>query len=128
MKAGTETGSLVNHLYSRGAVFVPALGEGATILHWTDRTPATVVEIIKAGKATIVATQDDDYKRTDSNGMSDCQAYEFSRDPNGNKSYWKLKGSKWVGVRKNPDTGRWVETKCNGIAFGFRSAYYDFSF
>lgn len=128
MRAGTETGSLVNHIYSRALSPVPAVGDGATILSWTDRQPATVVEVLTVGKAQIVATREDGWKRTDSNGLSEIQTYEYTPDPNGYLQHWKLKASGWVNVRKNPSTGRWVETKNGGVFFGRREKYEDPSF
>lgn len=37
MKLGTQTGSLINHIMSTAKARTPEIGEGATILAWTDR-------------------------------------------------------------------------------------------
>ena len=58
MKLGTETGSLVNHIYSNMTNTPnPKAGMGATELCWTDRHPYTIVEVSKSGK-TLWATRD----------------------------------------------------------------------
>jgi hypothetical protein len=127
MNPGTETGSLVNHLYSRmtkGAP-VPEVGMAATILSWSDRQAGTVVSIEK----NIIGVQYDTAIRTDSNGMSEMQEYEYSRNPNGCISYFRQdKTGKFVGVYKNPETGRWIKGTSDGLILGTRRQYRDFSF
>lgn len=118
VELGTHTGSLVNSIMSESPV-VPEVGMGVTILSWTDRNPATIIEV-KTAKMIVI--QDDDYVRTDKNGMSEDQTYEFSRNPNGPKRTYTL--------RKN---GRWVkkgESMRNGqsISIGKRDRYYDYTF
>mgnify|MGYP001576962564 CR=1 FL=1 len=41
LRAGTQTGSLINHLMSGSKGAEPEVGMGATILGWSDRHPAT---------------------------------------------------------------------------------------
>lgn len=67
-----ETGSLVNHLYSRMTKGQPQpeVGMGATLLHWSDRSPATIIKVFTIGKLLAIEVQDDKYKRIDKNGMS----------------------------------------------------------
>lgn len=113
------TGSLINTITPSNPA-TPVVGQGATILHWTDRSPATVVEV--SGKGKTVVVQDDNYQRTDSNGQSESQDYIYSPNPQGNKRTYTL--------RKN---GRWVakgENLVNGsrVALGNRERYYDYSF
>lgn len=128
MKLGSETGSFVNHLYSRssGNAPEPEIGMGATILLWTDRHAATVTEV--NGK--VITVQQDIAKRIDKNGMSDMQDYEYERDPNGIVyNFRKNKNGKWDEVRFNEETGRWNKINGgSGISIGFRREYYDFSF
>lgn len=115
-----RTGSLVNHLMGESTSPEPAVGLGATILYWSDRHPATVVEVSKSGKA--ITVQEDNAKRTDNNGLSESQEYEYSENPNGRKMVFSL--------RKN---GAWVEKNSsmqNGVRLllGSRNKYYDYSF
>lgn len=127
LKLGTETGSLTNHLRSRmvNGQPEPVVGMGATLLHWTDRTACTVV----GWDGKILTVQGDNAKRVDSNGMSECQDYEYTPNPNGGLSYFKkTKSGFWVGVRKNPETGRWVQSRGAGLTLGVRMQYHDFSF
>lgn len=115
-----RTGSLVNLVTTDGKQADPKVGDGATICGWTDRHAATIVEVSKSGKA--VAVQYDHAKRTDANGMSESQTYEYSANPEGRKEVYTL--------RKN---GAWVKQgeplKDGGrISIGARNSYYDFSF
>ena len=46
IKLGKDTGSLVNYMQANyGSKKVPAVGDGATILGWYDRYPATVIDV-----------------------------------------------------------------------------------
>ena len=99
---------------------LPQLNQAATVLSYSDRYPCTVISV--TDKEIIV--QEDHAKRTDSNGMSESQNYDYSRDLNGRKfTYRKVKS----GRRK----GQWREgglTDGIGIIFGTREKYYNFSF
>lgn len=75
MKLGTQTGSLVNHIYGSSANPVPEVGMGCTVLGWTDRHAATIVEVKSPTKIAVVG---DIAERTDSNGMSENQEYRYS--------------------------------------------------
>jgi len=120
MRLGTDTGSMINHLMSgtRGAP-TPVVGMGATILGWTDRHPATIVAVSKTGSW--VEIQEDNAKRTDSNGMSECQDYEFTPNTEAQVCRYSL--------RKNGAYVR-VGDSVNGsrLRIGERSKYYDYSF
>lgn len=117
MKAGTETGSLMNHLMSTSPSPLPVVGMGATVLQWSDRQACTVVQVYSE---THIVVQYDNAKRTDTNGMSDCQNYQYSPDPRGvrqefvkTKNGWREKGSKGKG---------------DGLLLGHRIHYHDYSF
>ena len=131
LKAGTQTGSLVNHLYSRMTKGQPepVVGMGATLLGWTDRHPATVVEVTKSKKGEwIITVQEDNAQRTDNNGFSESQSYEYTANPDGHKSMFRYEDGKgWREVRKNPK-GRLVLTGGGGVRIGEREKYHDFSF
>lgn len=99
---------------------VPEVGGPATILYFSDRDPATVTEVSKSGKKIVVTL--DDYKRIDKLGMSDCQEYEYTQNPNGCQYTYTL--------RKN---GRWVREGVGlnsslSLIVGHRERYYDFTF
>lgn len=119
MKLGTQTGSLVNHLMS-GHVGgpVPVVGMGATILCWTDRHAATVVKVSPSGKT--VWVQEDTATRTDSNGMSEVQTYEYTANPAAPLKAFRLGKHGW---REAGSGG-----KGNALALGVRRSYHDFSF
>ncbi|MFA7408286.1 MAG: hypothetical protein WCY93_10780 [Anaerolineaceae bacterium] len=126
MRLGTETGSLVNHLSTRGTSTVkPEVGMGATVYGWTDRHAATVVSV----EGNIFTVQHDRAVRTDDNGMSEMQKYTFSADPEGIKDSYRIeKDGRFTEVRKNPETGRWNKVGKGNVRLGFRDHYYDFSF
>lgn len=114
-----QTGSLINYIYDRTESAPPIVGMGATVLGWTDRTPATVIEVSASGKRVVL--QDDDFRRTDTNGMSDAQSYEYERNPRGRKRVFTLrKNGRWV-AQGQPMTG-------SAALIGKRERYYDFSF
>jgi hypothetical protein len=126
MKLGTETASVINHLQSRMVIGAPApeVGMGATLLGWTDRN-ATVI----AWDGKILTVQADLYTRTDKNGFSECQEYDYTPNPEGVISYFKQnKKGMWREVSKNAETGRWNETGGSGLIIGRREKYWDPSF
>jgi hypothetical protein len=117
LKAGTETGSLVNHVYSRSRGVTPEVGMGCTLCGWTDRHAATIVSISKSGKR--IGVQGDKATRTDRNFMSENQSYTYERQPDSAISYFSL--------RKN---GMWkpVKSSYGCLVIGIRDEYYDYSF
>ena len=117
----------------------PYVGMGATYNSWSDRSPLTVIEIIKEKNYEIIVCQEDFAKRTDSNGMSESQNYEYSPNPDGCLYYVRSKeviskegvpAKIYENVRKNEKTGRWNVIKWHRtpISFGRRNKYHDFSF
>ena len=116
-------GSLVNQLYDGNASDFASqvkVGDGATVLYYSDRHAATVTEVTNDGKT--VAVKEDKATRADTNGMSDAQRYTYERDTNGREMTFTL--------RKN---GRYVmkgQGMKNGLAvrLGTRNHYYDYSF
>jgi hypothetical protein len=130
MKAGRDTGSLVNHLISRSRnPAQPEVGGPATLLSWTDRNPGTVISITKVGKAEIIAVQEDHYRRIDDNGLSEVQKYEYSPNINGHVSYFRASKTRgWEQVIRNHETGRWKKISNGGVTFARREKYHDFSF
>jgi hypothetical protein len=131
MRLGSETNSVVNHLLSRGVKGqpTPAVGMGVTFLGWTDRRPGTIFKTFVVGSRLIIECRDDDYERTDKNGMSEDQTYKFTVKVNGNKSYWRREANEmWNKVKWNAEIKRWVKAGDRGLRIGERGAYYDFSF
>jgi hypothetical protein len=114
-----QFGSLQNHLIGNSVSGqVPEVGMGVTRIFYSDREPYTIVEIINP--KTIVV-QEDDAIRTDDNGMSESQKYEFTRNTQKPKIV--------VTLRKN---GQWIQKGQlkGGCVFkiGYRDKYYDFTF
>lgn len=118
LKAGRDTGSLMNHVYSRtvveGAEIKP--GTGVTILLWTDRHAGTIESVSPSGKT--ITVREDTATRTDANGMSESQTYRFEPNPNGVLRTF----------RKQKDGGFREKNKGAGLLIGARDEYYDFSF
>ena len=125
MKLGSETGSLMNHLYSRGENPEPEVGMGATILGWTDRHAGTVI----AYDGKVVTIQRDICIRVDKNGMSEDQAYQYKPNPDGRIDHFKRdrKGAWRLCERKA--NGRWAFIDIRySLMLGHREEYYDYSF
>lgn len=131
LRLGTQTGSLVNHLYSRNAPVPPCaveIGMGATFLSWTDRHPATVHATWSEGKKNpriFISVREDDWRRTDKNGISESQEYDYTPDPDGREEVYRWSGDRWEGVRRNPETGRWIKCRNYGLVLGYREKYED---
>jgi len=119
LKPGTETGSFINYAMSGQPAEIAEtinVGDPATVLAWTDRYPATVIEV-RRGKRPVIVIQEDKATRTDTNGMSESQTYQYERDPQGQT--WE------VSWRKN---GWRTRGSDNGVRFGVRKKYHDYSF
>lgn len=129
MKLGTHTNSLVNYMMANGTVSEIIPGEtGATILSWTDRKAATVIETFKKGKYDYIVVQLDDVKRIDNNGMSESQEYEYTPNPNNGTLTFRVTDKAFLNVRKNEETGRYALTGVYNLSVGTRQHYYDYSF
>jgi len=123
LKLSTETGSLVNHVLSASKGLAPIAGEAATVLHWSDRSPATVVAYdaqkqivtLRGDKATCTDFEQQTYTYEPS---ETGPTYHFRREKNGS----------WVQVFLNRTTGRWIKSKGAGLIIGRREKYRDPSF
>src|SRR3989339_659162 len=133
MKAGKETGSLTNHIMGRNAT-LPKVGEGATILHWTDRSAYEVMEVSKNYKTVVIQKYEAWRKRIKTieytnetfelivKGRKDgtyndkCDLFKEIHDENGE---FRFVAGKTI-----------VRTKFSkvNIVFGIRQEYYDYSF
>ena len=127
MQLGTQTGSLVNHLYTTKygyTVETIEIGMPATITGWTDRYAATVTDIFKVGKSHYVTIQQDTATVVGGTGYGD-EVYEYERNPNGCTSTFKIDGTlKPVYLNHN---NRWVKGR-GGAIIGRREEYRDPSF
>lgn len=107
-------GNLMNRISEDSLSPAPTVGMGATIYLWSDRYPATVTKVSTSGKT--VTLTEDHAERTDKNGLSESQTYEFSPNPSGR--VWTARKTK---------RGTW-RAGGNGVTFGSRAAYRDPSF
>lgn len=110
-----QTASLMNHLMMNSTNPVPVVGMGLTLLKWTDRSAATIVRVHPGGKKFWAVS--DEATRTDKNGMSDAQSYEYTpgTGPEFEVKLFK-KGWKAFGPSGTP------------VSLGHRNAYHDYSF
>ena len=115
MKLGTETSSLVNHIYSNQQAKTPEVGMGATVLLWSDRHAYTITRVSPSGK-TFWMTQDI-ATRTEE-GMTDAQDYTYEQDMNAEEEK--------VTLRRD---GKWKIQQLNDtVKIGVRDEHHDFSF
>lgn len=105
--------ALTEHGHPKKLEPEPIVGMGATRVWFTDRDPYTVIEVSPSGKRCKV--QSDKYVRIDTNGMSECQTYDYSPDSDG--SVFELRRTK-----------RGWTHKGSLFAMGTRRKYHDFSF
>lgn len=111
-----QTGSVINMTMRdcTGLPSRPLIGDGATMLMWTDRHACTITHVSPSGKTLTV--QEDRAIRVDDNGQSEMQTYRFERNYSGAIHH----------VRLCKD-GRW-RSKGTPFAVGLRSEYRDPSF
>lgn len=108
-------GSLLNQIMADSAGRAPVVGQGATLVYWTDREPCTVTAVSPSGKT--VTLREDKATRLDEKGMSEGQSYSFEPDPSG----------RVVKARLNK-RGRWKTPGGTSVLIGHREKYYDYSF
>jgi hypothetical protein len=96
----------------------PTVGMGGTVLGWSDRYAVTVVAVSKSGREVSVTT--DTATRTDTNGMSESQTYEFTSNMNHTPRVYRLGKYGW---REKGSGG-----KGSALRLGYRSAYHDYTF
>lgn len=116
-----QYGSLINCIADNAPVRrIPDVGDGATIVMWSDRLPATITEVrkTKSGKLRITV-QEDKATRIDNNGISESQSWQFERDTNGRVFQYSERKDGVLREVQNGGTTLWV---------GSRQKYYDFSF
>lgn len=149
MKLGTQTNSLVNHLYSRAVIGQPEpeVGMGVTLLSWTDRNAGTIVAVEKDAKGTVMihVTQDDSRVISGSSSGSSFDGsadYEYTPRPDGHRYTFRRnedgtwqevfqKALEWDAEGKvSKRSSRWskVSGGGKGIRIGERETYRDPSF
>jgi len=128
MKLGSQTGSLINHVYSREKSPEPVVGMGATILGWSDRHAGTIVNVFDVRGVKHISVQRDISKRIDKNGMSDSQTYEYSPNTQGPVNTFRFRNDRWEEVYFNTKTNRWNKFGSYGIRIDVRDTHHDYSF
>jgi len=70
-------------------------GQGGSYSVGSDRHPITIIGWTKSGKTIYYRAAN--AKRTDSNGLSECQSYEFTPNPNGRVSVatWRRRAKRF---------------------------------
>lgn len=99
----------MNRIYERVESPEPEIGMGATKLLYSDRVPFTIIEIPKKD---VILIQQDKAIRTDKNGLSESQTYEFKTDPEG------------LILKVTKKRGRWISDG-SVILLGIRMSYRD---
>jgi hypothetical protein len=112
-----EYGSLINMISGSNPELKPEVGMGATILMWTDRRAATVIEVSKSGKKVTVQ-----FDKATSQGSFGSQDWKLEPDPNGStREYTKRKNGQWVAAGDSMRGGQ-------RLGLGYRDHYFDYSF
>lgn len=131
-------GSINNLMMARSATPTPEVGMGATELLWSDRHPYTITAISPKGNEFVV--QEDKAVRTDRNGMSDSQSYEYSPNPDGPKRLvrfcpgdetWRIVEDLPELLRLDVDNAigkRRGRARGHTVLVGHRSRYHYYSF
>lgn len=117
-------GSLVNRLSEGPTKKVPEVGMGATVTHWSDRDPVTVVAVrefksgARKGQPREIDVQHDTWKVVSGSAGDGSAKYEYGRDTEGAVATYT------VNLK-----GRWVLKgqggKGSGLILGSRDKYFD---
>lgn len=73
-------GSIQNRIEECAKFQKPEVGMGVTETWWSDRSPWEIIEVIDDRH---IVVRELSWKRTDSNGFSEWQEYEYTSNPNG---------------------------------------------
>lgn len=74
LKIGSQVGSVINWMMSANKT-LPVVGQGATILSWSDRHTYEVLSVSEDGRKVVIQAYR--AERTDTNGMSESQDYKY---------------------------------------------------
>lgn len=134
MNIGTQTSSVINHLYSRMTVDAPApkVGMAATILSWSDRHAATVTEVSELCGARWlyeIRVVEDKVIVTSGSTHNGSATFAYSTNPAGVANIYRMnrKTRAWVKGYINQDTGKFKMGQ-GGLILGCRDHYVDPSF
>ena len=134
MNIGTQTNSLVNHLYSRMTVGAPApvVGMAATTLSWTDRHAATVTEVTELTSkvwAYEIRVVEDKVLVISGSTHDGSATFAFVPNPHRYADIYRMdrKTRAWVHGYINQDTGKFKKGQ-GGLILGTRDHYVDPSF
>lgn len=105
-------GTLTNLIYSEYKDYEPKIGDGATLICWSDRMAYTIVDV---KKKYVLATRDD-VKRTDRNFEEGPQEYFYQTDPEA------------LIERANPKKDGEYYSGHQVLNFGYRDEYNDPTF
>ena len=135
-------GNLINRIASKHCLFEIdhkiKVGDGGTEYMWSDREPYSVCSVNYNWKNKgyeIIGVQRDHAKRTDNNGMSESQSYEFTPNIEAPVSYLRSytyeKDDKtfkyYCPVTWNNKSNRWNKGG-RDVTLGTRNKYWDPSF
>lgn len=95
---------------------LPTIGMGVTIQYYSDREAGTIIQVTQNGRRIVI--QEDTATRTDNNGMSESQSYEFAPNP---------EGTIHIATLRKDGTYRLQGSK-ERVYLGTRDKYYDYSF
>ena len=113
-------GSVQNRISEGCAQPTPEVGMGVTEMLWSDRSPYIIVEVKDERHITVEPLG---WKRTDNNGFSEWQEYEYFRREDAPKvRLFKTKEGRWrerIGRNGLGD---------NTFVIGYAERYYDPSF
>ena len=133
MNIGTQTNSLVNHMYSRMTVGAPAptVGMAATTLSWTDRHAATVTKVTELdGKWKWQIEVADDQALVIAGSTHDGSAtFAFAPSTSNYADLYRMdrKTGAWVRGYFSEETGKFRKLP-GGLILGRRDHYVDPSF
>jgi hypothetical protein len=116
--------SVINEIYGRmNSTDNIEVGTGATVLFYSDRAAATVVEVHTNPKGEVnrVGIKYDNAVRTDNNGMSDAQSYRYEAGEGPTIYFTKRKNGAFVREGDQMRSGQ-------KVLIGKRDHYHDYSF
>lgn len=137
MNLGTQTGSLVNHMYSRATIGQPKpiVGMGVTILAWSDRYAGTIQKVNEINNSKLwsyeIEVTRDNAKVIAGSSHDGSADYEYISNENGAKYLFRFnsKTQSWVEGFMSEETNRFKARKTGkGIRIGEREEYRDPSF
>lgn len=125
MILGRQTGSLCNAMMESRTFVEPVVGMGATLLAWTDRYPATVVEW--DAKKQEVLLFEDKATAIGSVAFTENQSWAYEFDAKGNSYRFKFKNGRWrqMSIGENGKYRLMPKGTGHGLMLGERDKYYD---